>query len=153
MRNKKRTLRIVLLLRNTLAVIAVVLAIAVAVLGCRLLFASNSQDSNQTTVTTEEQGGQGTTSGTSASPGDTAEETDSDKSQLPQDKDPQEHFPLQPDGVAEAPPSESTSPFLPDGSMLPDSGDTPEDSQGEGSSAYPSVEEPDLPSSEGGQIL
>ena len=134
MQHKKRALRTVLLLRNTLAVIAVVLAVAVAVVGWRLLFAGNSQaeqDDNLTTVTTEEES-QGTPSTADpASPGSTTEQEDTDNSDLPQDEDSQERFP-----------------FLPEGSTLPDVGTTQEDG-----SALPSEKDPMAPPAEGGQIL
>ena len=134
MQHKKRALRTLLLLRNTLAVIAVVLAVAVAVVGWRLLFAGNSQaeqDDNLTTVTTEEES-QGTPSTADpASPGSTTEQEDTDNSDLPQDEDSQERFP-----------------FLPEGSTLPDVGTTQEDG-----SALPSEKDPMAPPAEGGQIL
>ena len=135
MQHKKRALRTVLLLRNTLAVIAVVLAVAVAVVSWRLLSAGNSQaeqDDNLTTVTTTEQDSQGTPSTADpASPGSTAEQEDTDNSDLPQDADSQKRFP-----------------FLPEGSTLPDAGATQEDG-----SALPSEKDPMAPPAEGGQIL
>lgn len=82
MQHKKRALRTVLLLRNTLAVIAVVLAVAVAVVSWRLLSAGNSQaeqDDNLTTVTTTEQ-------------------EDPDNSDFFQDEDSQKRFPFLPEG-------------------------------------------------------
>ena len=134
MQHKKRALRTLLLLRNTLAVIAVVLAVAVAVVGWRLLFAGNSQAEqadNLSTVTTEEES-QGTPSTADpASPGSTTEQEDTDNSDLPQDEDSQERFP-----------------FLPEGSTLPDVGTTQEDG-----SALPSEKDPMAPPAEGGQIL
>ena len=134
MQHKKRALRTVLLLRNTLAVIAVVLAVAVAV-SWRLLSAGNSQaeqDDNLTTVTTTEQDSQGTPSTADpASPGSTTEQEDTDNSDLPQDADSQKRFP-----------------FLPEGSTLPDAGATQEDG-----SALPSEKDPMAPPAEGGQIL
>ena len=135
MQHKKRALRTVLLLRNTLAVIAVVLAVAVAVVGWRLLFASagqTEQADNLSTVTTTEQDSQGTPSTADpASPGSTTEQEDTDNSDLPQDEDSQERFP-----------------FLPEGSTLPDVGTTQEDG-----SALPSEKDPMAPPAEGGQIL
>lgn len=123
-----------LLLRNTLAVIAVVLAVAVAVVGWRLLFAGAGQAEqadNLSTVTTEEES-QGTPSTADpASPGSTTEQEDADNSDLPQDEDSQERFP-----------------FLPEGSTLPDVGTTQEDG-----SALPSEKDPMAPPAEGGQIL
>lgn len=135
MQHKKRALRTVLLLRNTLAVIAVVLAVAVAVVSWRLLSAGNSQaeqDDNLTTVTTTEQDSQGTPSTADpAAPDSTAEQEDTDNSDLPQDEDSQKRFP-----------------FLPEGSTLPDAGATQEDG-----SALPSEKDPMAPPAEGGQIL
>ena len=135
MQHKKLALRTLLLLRNTLAVIAVVLAVAVAVVSWRLLSAGNSraeQDDNLTTVTTTEQDSQGTPSTADpASPGSTTEQEDTDNSDLPQDEDSQERFP-----------------FLPEGSTLPDAGTTQEDD-----SALPSEKDPMAPPAEGGQIL
>lgn len=135
MQHKKRALRTVLLLRNTLAVIAVVLAVAVAVVSWRLLFASagqTEQADNLSTVTTTEQDSQGTPSTADpASPGSTTEQEDADNSDLPQDEDSQERFP-----------------FLPEGSTLPDVGTTQEDG-----SALPSEKDPMAPPAEGGQIL
>ena len=134
MQHKKRALRTLLLLRNTLAVIAVVLAVAVAVVGWRLLFAGAGQAEqadNLSTVTTEEES-QGTPSTADpASPGSTTEQEDADNSDLPQDEDSQERFP-----------------FLPEGSTLPDVGTTQEDG-----SALPSEKDPMAPPAEGGQIL
>lgn len=123
-----------LLLRNTLAVIAVVLAVAVAVVGWRLLFAGAGQAEqadNLSTVTTEEES-QGTPSTADpASPGSTTEQEDADNSDLPQDADSQKRFP-----------------FLPEGSTLPDVDTTQEDG-----SALPSEKDPMAPPAEGGQIL
>lgn len=134
MQHKKRALRTLLLLRNTLAVIAVVLAVAVAVVGWRLLFAGAGQAEqadNLSTVTTEEES-QGTPSTADpASPGSTTEQEDTDNSDLPQDADSQERFP-----------------FLPEGSTLPDVDTTQEDG-----SAIPSEKDPMAPPAEGGQIL
>ena len=134
MQHKKRALRTLLLLRNTLAVIAVVLAVAVAVVSWRLLFAGAGQAEqadNLSTVTTEEES-QGTPSTADpASPGSTTEQEDTDNSDLPQDEDSQERFP-----------------FLPEGSTLPDVGTTQEDG-----SALPSEKDPMAPPAEGGQIL
>ena len=134
MQHKKRALRTVLLLRNTLAVIAVVLAVAVAVVGWRLLFAGAGQAEqadNLSTVTTEKES-QGTPSTADpASPGSTTEQEDADNSDLPQDADSQKRFP-----------------FLPEGSTLPDVDTTQEDG-----SAIPSEKDPMAPPAEGGQIL
>lgn len=134
MQHKKRALRTVLLLRNTLAVIAVVLAVAVAVVSWRLLSAGNSQaeqDDNLTTVTTEEESQGAQPAGDPAAPDSTAEQEDTDNSDLPQDADSQKRFP-----------------FLPEGSTLPDAGATQEDG-----SALPSEKDPMAPPAEGGQIL
>ena len=134
MQHKKRALRTVLLLRNTLAVIAVVLAVAVAGVGWRVQFAGAGQAGqadNLSTVTTEEES-QGTPSTADpASPGSTTEQEDADNSDLPQDADSQKRFP-----------------FLPEGSTLPDVDTTQEDG-----SALPSEKDPMAPPAEGGQIL
>lgn len=175
MQNKKRTLRMVLLLRNTLAVIAVVLAVAVAVTGWRLLFAGSGQPEQDTIsdAVTEEQDSTFTTPHTEDSSPDVAPEEDNTPDTVPEDSTAPDTAPEDSTTPDTAP--ENTTPFQP--SDFSGEGTNPEDSnpqeffpmepedtspdsgaftgtgEADGDSSLPSTGKPAKPSAEGGSYL